>query len=293
MKDLCATGVLESIGIEIVEREHEQMRQWAMIVGVVLSLAGCGEGDGEKLVLTGSSTVAPVVAEIARRYEAEHPGVRIDVQTGGSSRGVNDARNGLAAIGMVSRDLKASEGDLRASTIAWDGITVILHRDNPVRQLSRAQIIGIYTGAIDNWRQLGGADRPIVVVNKAQGRSTLELFLKHFALGYRQVAADVIVGDNQQGLKTVAGNVDAIGYVSIGAAAYEAQQGAPLQLLAVDGVAATLANVEQGRFPIARPLNLVTPPAASARADAFIRFAQSAAVADIIQQHYFIPADAS
>ena len=272
------------------------MKRWGMVIGLVgilLSLAGCGDNNSEKLVLTGSSTVAPVVAEIARRYEAEYPGVRVDVQTGGSSRGVNDARNGLAAIGMVSRGLKSSEADLQASTIAWDGITVILHSDNLVRQLSRAQIIGIYTGAIDNWRQVGGVDRPIVVVNKAQGRSTLELFLKHFELAYRQVEADVIVGDNQQGLKTVAGNVDAIGYVSIGAAAYEVGQGTPLQLLAIDEVAATLVNVEQGRFPIARPLNLVTTPSPTPRAEQFIRFAQSAAVAEIIQQHYFIPADAS
>jgi len=62
--------------------------------------------DIEKLVLTGSSTVAPLAAEIGKRFESLHPSVRIDIQTGGSSRGVNDARSGLASIGMASRALK-------------------------------------------------------------------------------------------------------------------------------------------------------------------------------------------
>ena len=73
-----------------------------------------------KLVLTGSSTVAPLAAEIGKSFEAEHSGVRIDVQSGGSSRGITDARKGLANIGMVSRALKEDEKDLQAFTIARD-----------------------------------------------------------------------------------------------------------------------------------------------------------------------------
>jgi phosphate transport system substrate-binding protein len=86
----------------------------AALIGLLLT-AGCGsESSSEptKLVLTGSSTVAPLASELARRFEAENPGVRIDVQTGGSSRGILDARKGLADIGMVSRGLKDEESDL-------------------------------------------------------------------------------------------------------------------------------------------------------------------------------------
>ena len=67
------------------------------------------ENTRKKLVLTGSSTVAPVMHEIARRFESQHPEYRIDVQTGGSSRGIGDAKNGVADIGMASRDLKPTE----------------------------------------------------------------------------------------------------------------------------------------------------------------------------------------
>jgi phosphate transport system substrate-binding protein len=114
-----------------------------------------------QLVLTGSSTVAPLVGEIAKQFEALHPGVRVDVQSGGSSRGVADARRGLADIGMVSRDLKPEEQDLTALTIARDGVSVILHRDNPVVALSDEQIVAIYKGDITNWSEVGGNDAPI------------------------------------------------------------------------------------------------------------------------------------
>ncbi len=179
---------------------------------------------------------------------------------------------GLPNIGMVSRALKADEHDLRAYPIALDGIGIIVHADNPVVSLNQQQIIDIYTGRITNWRAVGGAERPITVVNKAEGRSTLELFLHHFALKTTDIQAHVVIGDNQQGIKTVAGNPGAIGHVSIGAAEYEASQGTPIRLLPMAGVAATVANVRNGTFSLSRPLNLVTRGASTQLTEAFHRF---------------------
>jgi len=109
------------------------------------------------------------------------------VQTGGSSRGVSDARAGLADIGMASRALKNDEKDLLQFTIALDGISVILNKANPVESLNKQQIIDIYTGKIVNWETVGGNDAPITVINKAEGRSTLELFLHYFGLKNTEV----------------------------------------------------------------------------------------------------------
>jgi phosphate transport system substrate-binding protein len=148
-----------------------------------LLLAGCGDGGKAvtgKLMLTGSSTLAPLALEIAKRYEAGHPGVRIDVQTGGSSRGIADARSGVADIGMVSRALKSDESDLVAHAIARDSIAIIVHASNPVTELSADQIRSSYRGQLATWQAVGGPKRPITVINKAEGRSTLELFLQHF-----------------------------------------------------------------------------------------------------------------
>ncbi len=242
-----------------------------------------------RLVLTGSSTMAPLVGEIARRFETMNPAVRIDVQTGGTSRGINDTRNGTADIGMVSRALKPDETDLHAFTIALDGISIILHANNQVTTLNKQQIVDIYTGKITNWKSIGGADARITVVNKAEGRSTLELFLHYLELKNSQIKPHAIIGDNPQGIKTVAGNPNAIGYVSIGAAEYEAERGVPIKLLPLDGVDASIANVRNGTFPLSRPLNLITSREPQGLIHRFIEFARSPQIHDLVEAQYFVP----
>ncbi len=251
----------------------------------------CAYAASERLVLTGSSTVAPLVGEMARRFEAMNPGVRIDVQTGGSSRGINDTRKGTADIGMVSRALKLDETDLHAFTIALDGISIILHANNRVTTLNKQQIVDIYTGKITNWKSVGGTDARITVVNKAEGRSTLELFLHYLELKNSQIKPHAIIGDNPQGIKTVAGNPNAIGYVSIGAAEYEAERGVPIKLLPLDGVDASIANVRNKTFPLSRPLNLITSREPQGLARRFIEFARSLQTHDLVEAQYFVPVE--
>jgi phosphate transport system substrate-binding protein len=243
----------------------------------------------ERLDITGSSTVAPLVAEIAKRFEEEHSDVRIDVQTGGSSRGIADARQGTAGIGMVSRDLKDDEKDLIAFPIARDGIALILHASNPVSALSRDQIIGIYKRNITNWSEVGGPDQPITVVNKAEGRSTLEVFLAELGLEITDIRPHVVIGDNEQGIKVIAGNPDAIGYVSVGSAEFHVRNGTPLKLLPIGSVAPTSENVANGTYEASRTLTLVTNKTPTGLTKVFLDYASSAAADDLIREQYFVP----
>ncbi len=267
------------------------MKQWFMFISISMAalVSAPLHAAEDRLMLTGSSTIAPLAQEIGKRFEKLNSGVRVDVQTGGSSRGVNDARMKVADIGMASRALKPKESDLTAYTIASDGISIILHSSNSVTSLSDDQIIAIYTGKIRNWREVGGMDKPITVVNKAAGHSTLELFLHHFTLKNSQIKAQAVIGDNQQGIKTVAGNPGAIGYVSIGTAEYEVEHGAPIKLLPMGGVTATTGHVRDGSFPLSRPLNLVVKGRPSDLAQRFIDFARSPNVNDIVKAQYFVP----
>jgi phosphate transport system substrate-binding protein len=243
------------------------------------------------LVLTGSSTVAPLATELAERFEQTHPGVKIDVQTGGSSRGVADARSGVAQIGMVSRALKPNEQDLKAFALARDGVAVIVNRGNPLEALTSAQVVALYRGEATRWDEITPRYKgSAVIVHKAEGRSTGELFLEHFKLKPSEVKPSVIIGDNEQGIKTVAGNPAAIGYVSIGAAEHAIAGGVPIKLVPVDGLAPSRDAVREGRFPISRPLQFVTRGAPTGVAREFIQFAQSPSVHDLIAKHSFIPA---
>lgn len=270
-------------------------RQWRLPLGGAAGLAmimlGAAHSAERKVVtISGASTVAPLAAEIAKRFEKLHPGVRVDVQTGGSSRGVNDVRRELIDIGMVSRALYENEIDLRAYIIATDGIAMIVHKSNPVATLTRKQITDIYTGKVRGWSEVGPGKGTIVVENKAEGRSTLDLFVEYFKLNVAEIRADVIVGDNAQAIKVVAGNPLALGYVSIGAAVFEAENGTPIKPLALEGVKPTIEAVANKAFPIVRELNFVVKRPPEGLVKDFIAFAQSTAVDDLITDLFFVPA---
>lgn len=256
-----------------------------------LCLGSCGKGEkSESIIVTGSSTIAPLVADAAKQYEASHPGVRIEVQSGGSSRGISDATSGVAELGMVSRSLKDEEKtDLTAHTLAMDGVCVVIHRDNPVKQLDKQQLIDLYTKKITNWKDVGGNDATVVVANKAEGRSTLEVFLHYLDLDNADVKADVVVGENLHVIHSVVSNPNTIGYVSIGTASAEEKAGTPIKLVVTGKVVPTMEAVKDGSFPITRPLNVVTDAETSPAARAFLDYLMSTEINDIIEKHFFVP----
>lgn len=264
-------------------------RRFLLLPALFPLLPGCSPSGVETLTVTGSSTLAPLMLEIGRRFEAEHPGIRVNIQTGGSSRGIADVRRGLAHAGMVSRALKPEESDLTAHPIARDGIALIVHSSNPVTELSEDAVRSVYEGRIRNWKALGGPDAPVVVVHKAEGRATLELFLAYFGLENHRVHADVVIGDNEQGVKTVAGNPHALGYVSIGTAETAVARGVPIRLLPLSGVGASTAAVRDGSYPLSRTLVLVTKGEPEGAVRDLVRFARSEAVRDLVEALAFVP----
>jgi len=269
------------------------------LASVVLMAPGCGEqesatpssGDGlrGKLVLTGSSTVAPLAGEIAKRFEKLHPDVRVDVQTGGSSRGIADAKRGTADIGMSSRDLKDSETQgVQSHLLAIDGVCMLVHADNPIKDLTDQQVRDIYTGKITNWLQLGGSDRSITVINRADGRAEVEVVLNHLGLTPEQIKPDLIAGENQQGIKAVASDPGAITYMSVGASEYEANRGVKVKLLAWNGVPAGSETVASGRFPVSRSLILITKNQPRDLVTSFVDYATSDQVRDLVQEFGYV-----
>jgi phosphate transport system substrate-binding protein len=272
----------------------------SLLVIAALTAWGCGPsspvsvskdpaGLSGTIKLAGSSTIAPLASELARHFEASHPGCRIDVEMGGSTRGVMDARSGQVDIGMVSRALKAEERDLIPFLVARDGIAMIVHAGVPIQELSREQIIALYEGRTKSWNDLGGPDLAVTIVNKAEGRSTLELFLHHFNLDAKDIQASVVIGDNQQGIKSVASIPGAIGYVSIGSAEAAVADGVGIRILPLGGVTASTEHVIDGTFPLARELNFVTKSPPTGLARAFLDYALSSDAAPVTEELYFVP----
>lgn len=267
-------------------------------LALVFCFLGCGRTDvGEsgsasrvKLVLSGSSTVGPLAAEIGKRYEKENPSIRVDVQTGGSSLGIREASTGLADIGMSSRALKESENaEAKEWPIAMDGVCFIVHGDNTVGELTEEQLAGVMRGEIKDWKDLGGEPGAIFFVNRTAGRSELELVTKFFGIKEVDMKPDLVAGENQQGIQNVASTPGSISYMSVGASEEAIRFGTKIRMLPLKGIAATVANVESGSFPLSRPLVLVTKHEPTGAAKQFIEYAQSDAVSDLVRELSYVP----
>jgi phosphate transport system substrate-binding protein len=237
------------------------MKNSTLAVLAVPALAGAyflfPKGGGERFLLTGSSTIAPILQLVAEDLHAADPTLLIDVETGGSSRGIQDARAGQCDAGMASRDLQPGESaSLAPRLIAYDGVAMIVNAANPVAALTGQQVVDVYKGSLRDWSELGG-EGEIHVVNKAEGRATLTVFLEHFRLKNSEIRADAVIGDNAQGVRMVAGNPRAIAYVSIGEALSAVERGESIRLVALDGVAPTMTSVADGSYPLRRNLYLL------------------------------------
>jgi len=272
------------------------------VLGATLTGGGCFDENGKqkaqrtypeelqgKIRLAGSSTMAPLVEALGKRFRALHPEVIIEVEMGGSSRGIHDVREGSCNIGMVARSLNDNERDLIGFPIARDGVCLIVHKDNPVKSLSSEQVVGIYTGKITNWKEAGGGDALITAVNRVEGQAVTELFIQFFKIKSEDFKVARSVGDNEEGIKAIVENPNAIIYMSVGEADIRVGQGVPVKSLAMHGTAATSHNVRNGRFPIQRPLMLVTRTLPSGIMDKFINFALSPSATEIISQCRFVP----
>jgi phosphate transport system substrate-binding protein len=233
--------------------------------------------------------MTPMVVAIGKRFSTMHPGVQIEVRTVGSAAGIDDVRKGKADIGMVARALSDNESGLYSFAIARDGICLIVHKDNPVRSLTNQQVFDIYTGKTSRWSRVGGKEATVVPINVREGLGSVELFTRYFGIKYADIKAPIVVGEDLERVKALIENPNGITYVSIGTAQQQADTGAPIKLLPINGVAATTKNIRNGNFPISRPLVLLTKEVPTGLVKDFISYSLSSQITGIVSQHHFVP----
>lgn len=240
-------------------------------------LTGCTSSS--KTVSTdGSTSMARVIGSLGEAYEAE-TGVKVTYTPTGSGSGIQAVQEGRCDIGLSSRALKDEEeaAALNETVLAYDGIAVIVHPDNPVADLTLEQIAAIYTGRITNWSELGGPDSEIVRIGREANSGTRDGFETITGTAdecqYRQE-----LGSNGDVITTVANNPGAIGYASL------ATVKDSVKILSVQGVEPSEDTVKDGSYPVQRPFVLVTraDTPLSEAAQEFYDFALSGAAADII-----------
>jgi phosphate transport system substrate-binding protein len=224
----------------------------SLILWLMLLLAACGPSDSGGLTVTGSTSVTPFAEHLAELYQRQHAGVAINIQGLGSSAGIRAALDGVAEIGMSSRDLQPEEADkLDQIVIARDALAVVVNPDNPLTGLSTAQIQGIFGGRIRSWDALGGPPLPITVVSREAGSGTFSAFEELVMKGNPIATLALRQGSNGAIRQIVAQDPNAIGYISLGIV------DPTVKALAIDSVEPSVVHVEAGTYKLVRPFLLV------------------------------------
>ncbi|MES2978903.1 MAG: substrate-binding domain-containing protein [Pseudomonadota bacterium] len=238
------------------------------------------------LLIGGAAAMYDLNVALGKEFEKQY-GVAVIVERGGSLQGLLAAKRHAIDIAAMSRDLEGAEAEAQAHNhlIARDAIAVVVHSNNPLRQLRQEIVRDVLTGKIDNWKTLGGADAPIDVVMRPRDYATT-----------RYVSEVVLAGDDL-GLKTqyrkskddllafIRQNPNGIGCV----ATDDGKLPADIMALEIDGIPISRATVLSGRYPFERSFFLMTFGVARKQALDFIALAESPAGQAIVDRAGFIP----
>lgn len=259
-------------------------------------LAGCGGGNGQSaggqlsgsVALNGSTSMEKVVGVLNEQFMADNSGVTVTYDATGSGAGIEAAASGSADIGLSSRALKDEEvsSGLVGTTLALDGIAVIVSADNQVEDLTVEQIGRIFAGELTDWSQVGGQSGTISCIGREASSGTRDGFETITGTKDR-CRLDQELTSTGAVIEAVAGNPNAIGYASL--SSVEGKE--TVKAVTVGGVACTEETVLDGSYAIQRPFVLVTKEGAalSAQAQAWFDFAASAAAGDLIRAAGAVP----
>ncbi|MDI9539998.1 MAG: phosphate ABC transporter substrate-binding protein [Bacillota bacterium] len=267
------------------------MKKFIRLLTVMLLLlsvlGGCKPKEKASVSTDGSTSMSKVIGALGEAFELE-TGTTVTYNATGSGAGIAAVLEGRCDIGLASRNLKDEEVEkgLVGTVLAYDGIAIIVHPENPINDLDLETIAKIYTGEITNWSEVGGNDATIVLIGREAGSGTRDGFeditKTKDKCTYRQELTST--GDV---ITTVASNPDAIGYASV------ASIKDTVKALTVGGVAATEDNIKNGSYVVQRPFVLVTKKdvTLSDSAQKFFDYITSEKAREIISSTGVVPAN--
>jgi phosphate transport system substrate-binding protein len=292
----------------------------AIYTGIILSLAamGCGgKKDAEPaatekavdgstgaavelegtLNVIGSNTVTPISTAWAEGFMAKHPKARISISGPGSGVGVAAVIDKTTDIGQSSRAIKpqeieqakANKVNVVESIIAWDGLAVIVNPNNPVNELTMAQLSDIYLGKTTNWKEVGGQDGKIVVISRDTNSGT-HAFFKEFVLNEQEFAQDALfLPSTSTGVTEVSRNPNTIFYAGLGYVTPDVKVVAMKPDADSPGVKPSVLTVNNKSYPLARALYFYTNGEPAGLAKAFIEYGLTPEGANLVEKLGFVP----
>jgi phosphate transport system substrate-binding protein len=283
------------------------------MIALLIALSGCGPAVNEDYAATatggsyiqnkGSDTIVNLALAWAERYQQEHPEVRISVTGGGTGTGIASLINGTVDIANASRTIKKEEIaeaqqqgiDPQEHVIARDAIAVIVNPNNPVQKLTLEQVSEIYRGEINNWKEVGGEDRPIVRVSRETNSGTHVYFLESvIRMGKKDskviFAEDTLLLPSSEGIISEVGdNPSAIGYDGLGYVTPQVKVISIAEKPNGDYIQPSAETVNNGKYPISRELYMYTGNQPNAAIQAYLNWILTPEAQEIVTDLGFVP----
>jgi phosphate transport system substrate-binding protein len=278
-----------------------------LILSSLVAQASAQSAGKAEIRISGSDTMNLLSGALAEEYRKGSPGVAITVTGGGSARGITDMMSGLNDICQSSRPLtpdeikRAKDAGLAPHEyiIGIDGLAVFVHKDNPISELSMNQVRAIFTGAVKNWKEVGGPDLPITLYAREANSGTYHYFKEHalkksdYAPNTNHMAGSAAV------CEAVAKDRAGVGFSGIGYAAHlttikvvglRTDRNSPVVSPLVGGTHKINEDVIQdGTYPLARPLQYFTPKAPSDAVQAFLDWVMSDEGQAVVRKMEYVP----
>lgn len=267
-----------------------------------LACAACAAPSGN-LKIAGSTTVLPLSQIWAEQFMMKYPNASISVSGGGSGTGISMLLNGTCQLANASREAKKKEIDtararnskLVGTKVAKDGLAIIVHPSNSVKNLTMDQIKAIYSGKARTWKDVGGSSSASIVVVGRDSSSGTYGFFQEAVLGGGAYRSDMLsMPTNAAVAQAVAQSKDAVGYVGM-AYAWKDEQKGKCKVLSVSrtkgeaGLEPTDANVQSGKYPLFRYLYVYTLGSPKGLAGEFIKFGLSSEGQELVHKAGYLP----
>jgi len=288
-----------------------------MFVAMASAMSGCGDrtpseakpdDDGEQaeekapalsgsLKVIGSNTVTPVSTAWAEGFMKHNPKVNVSISGPGSGPGIAAVIDGTTDIGQSSRSIRPAEiekarakgREVVETIIAWDGLALVVNRNNPINELTLEQLAGIYLGGITNWKDVGGSDTRIVATSRDTASGTHAYFKKE-VLSDAEFSQDVLfLPSTSTGVTEVSRNAGAIFYAGLGYVTDDVKVIGLKKDAGATAVKPSIPTVNDKSYPLARPLYYYTDGAPAGLAKAFIEYGMSREGAKLVEKMGFVP----
>lgn len=256
----------------------------ALVIVALVCAGACDDAQRTSVTFAGSSTLSLLtLPALGDAFAARHGVAVKTVSAQGSGEAVEAVADGRAGIGGLSRSLLARESFLKpyALIIGYDAIAVFVHASNPVWALERAQVEGVFTGRIRNWKELGGRDAPIEIVLEPldETHATLQFFRSEVLQG-KAFGEHVTKADKLRVLEHVAQTPNAVAFAPLGAGRMRVHP------IAVDAIAPSHENVVSGAYPLSRSLVLVANGLPKGHERAFFEFVVSQEGQELVAERH-------